>query len=225
MRSKSAHSSDGRSTEIRIRDAAITLFAEHGVAATSVRAIAVAAGVAPSLVIHQYGSKEALRTACDTYVAEVLRERKSEGMRSGPDLDPVPTPPEAHGGPPVRRYLARTLIDGSPQVSAMIDELVDDAARYMAQGVESGLLKPSDHPYERAAVLAIWSLGALVLHQHLERLTGADLLADRDDPSAIAAYTEPATEMLTRGIVNERAAHQARTPEEQKGKQACSPQK
>ncbi|WP_306369095.1 TetR family transcriptional regulator [Nocardiopsis sp. CC223A] len=203
MRSKSARSGDDRSTEIRIRDAAITLFAEHGVAATSVRAIAAAAGVAPSLIIHRYGSKEALRTACDEYVAEALRERKSEGMRSGPLLGPLATPHEARGGPPVRRYLARTLIDGSPQVSAMIDTLVDDAARYMAEGVESGLLKPTEHPYGRAAVLAIWSLGALVLHEHLERLTGADLLADQDDPAAIAAYTGPATEMLTRGITAE----------------------
>ncbi|HEX5147752.1 MAG TPA: TetR family transcriptional regulator [Candidatus Limnocylindrales bacterium] len=50
-------------TQERIASVARALFAERGFDATSVRAIATEAGVDPSLVLHYYGSKQALFTA------------------------------------------------------------------------------------------------------------------------------------------------------------------
>ncbi|MEX0658697.1 MAG: TetR/AcrR family transcriptional regulator [Egibacteraceae bacterium] len=79
---------DDRTARARIRDAAITRFAEDGVAGTSVRAIAGQAGVSAALVIHHFGSKEALRAACDEHVAATIRERKQTAMAAGPGLDP-----------------------------------------------------------------------------------------------------------------------------------------
>src|SRR4029453_5925987 len=54
----------------RIRDAAIRLFAERGIAGTTVRDIAREAGVSPGLLRHHFGSKEALREACDVYALD-----------------------------------------------------------------------------------------------------------------------------------------------------------
>ena len=79
---RSTHSHDDRSTAARIRDAAIGLFAERGVAATTVREIAEAAAVSPGLVIHHFGSKDALRAACDEHIAASLREQKAKGMQA-----------------------------------------------------------------------------------------------------------------------------------------------
>jgi AcrR family transcriptional regulator len=50
----------------RILTEARTLFAEHGYAGTSVRAVASAADVDPALVYHYYGSKETLLDAATT---------------------------------------------------------------------------------------------------------------------------------------------------------------
>lgn len=50
----------GRSTRRSIATAAASLFGEHGYEATSVRAVAAAAGVDPALVIRYFGSKEDL---------------------------------------------------------------------------------------------------------------------------------------------------------------------
>lgn len=197
---------DNPAAKVRIRDAAITLFAGNGVAATGVRAIAAAAGVHPSLVIHHFGSKDGLRAACDEHVAAFVRERKHKAMRAGPGFDPVAALRGTPEGSLLMRYLARTLVDGSPQVAALVDEMVADAAGYLAEGVESGLLRPTAYPRERAAVLAIWSLGALVLHEHLDRLLGVDLTGTRDDPAARSAYVGPVLEMLTEGIISPDAA-------------------
>lgn len=56
----------------RVRDAAIELIANVGFERATVKAIAAAAGVSPGLVIHHYGSKDALRDACDAHVIASL---------------------------------------------------------------------------------------------------------------------------------------------------------
>ncbi|HSK91541.1 MAG TPA: TetR family transcriptional regulator [Euzebyales bacterium] len=211
MRSDDALRDEDRTTKARIRDAAITLFADSGVAATSVRAIAAAAQVSPALVIHHFGSKDALRVACDEHIAEVLREQKGKSLRAGPGMDVVAALREVRGGPPLSRYLARTLIDGTPHVAEIIDEMVTDGVKYMAEGVESGVLRPTAFPYERTAVLSIWTLGALVLHEHLERLIGVDILTyPPEDPADAWPYVGPLIEMMTEGVVTAEAAEQMR---------------
>ena len=188
--------SDDRTTAARIRDAAISEFAANGVAGTSVRTIATAAHVSPGLVIHHFGSKENLRVACDEHVAGLLRELKSEAMASGAGIDPMEALRRQSSGPPAAKYLARTLVDGSPHVAELVDELVADAVVYMQTGVESGMITPTKFPQERAAILSIWALGAFVLHEHLERLIGVDITADLSaDPKAAAAYIGPALEI------------------------------
>jgi AcrR family transcriptional regulator len=56
------------SSEERIRDAALKSLATHGVAATSLRMVAEAAGVSLGLVQHYFGTKAALVAAVDQYV-------------------------------------------------------------------------------------------------------------------------------------------------------------
>ncbi|WP_130651116.1 TetR family transcriptional regulator [Egicoccus halophilus] len=191
-----------RTARARIRDTAIRCFAESGVAATSVRAIAKAARVSPALVIHHFGSKDALRVACDQHVAALVREQKVTAMAEGPSLDPLAAFRVYREGPPLLPYLARTLVDGSPHVAELIDEMVADAVGYLQTGVDAGMLTPSDHPYGRAAVLTLWSLGALVLHEHTRRLLDVDLLGD---PQAATDYFLPALELFGEGLLTRQA--------------------
>lgn len=184
----------------RIRDAAIACFAEAGVSPTSVRTIAAAAKVSPGLVIHHFGSKDRLRVACDQHVAALVREAKAEALAAGAGLDVVGALRAAGDGPPVIRYLARTLSDGTPHVAELIDEMVDDATDYLAVGVEAGTLKPAEDLRGRAVVLVMWSLGALVLHEHVTRLTGADLTGS---PAEMEPWILPAMELLAKGALDE----------------------
>lgn len=182
----------------RIRDAALELFAERGVAATPVREVAKHAGVSAALVMHHFGSKDSLRVACDEHVAATVREQKTAAVANG--ADPLAAMRASAEGPPLLRYLARTLVDGSPHVAQLVDQMVVDAERYTEQGVAVGVTTPSEFPRERAVVLTVWSLGALVLHEHLARLLGVELTGDL---SAGGAYVVPATEVLTRGVITE----------------------
>lgn len=198
---------DDRTTLARIRDAAITEFAANGIAGTSIRTIAATAAVSPGLVMHHFGSKDGLRVACDEYVADVIRRVKGSAMASGGAFD-ITAAFRTVAELPLAKYLARTLIDGSPHVAELVDEVVSDAVGYLATGVETGMIQPSDHPRERAALLTIWGLGALVLHEHLERLIGVDITADFSaDPKAVTAYMAPILEIYGHGLLTQQSVH------------------
>jgi AcrR family transcriptional regulator len=191
---------DDRTARARIRDAAIECIATHGVAGTSIRAVATAAGVSPALVIHHFGSKEGLRLSCDEYVARLIHERKMAANQAGPALDPLAALRQTGSGPPVLRYLARTLTDRSPQTAALVDALVANATAQMIRGVETGTVRPYHDEYARAAVLAIWTLGALVLHEHIERLLGEDLTGD---PMKTPRYLNAVVDILGESMLTE----------------------
>ncbi|MDK1017598.1 MAG: TetR family transcriptional regulator [Actinomycetota bacterium] len=165
---------DDRTTRARIRDAAMACFAEYGTAATTARKIADAAGVSAGLVIHHFGSMEGVRSACDEYVVSAIRRHTQKAMSTGPDVDVLAALREP-GVRPLMGYLASVLADDSATVAKLVDNLVDDAEAYMEQGVKSGKVRPAADLRGRAVMLTIWSLGELVLHEHVERLTGVDL--------------------------------------------------
>src|SRR5699024_3962118 len=149
-------------------------FGQHGVRGTSLRSIAEEAGVSQALVVHHYGSKDGLRRACDHHVAEVTRTTKEATVAEGPQLDPVATLRRLDESRPLLRYPARTLTEGGEHTRELVDEFVADAHDYMRLAEEAGFVKPSATPRERTIVLVIWSMGALAMHEHLDRLLGVD---------------------------------------------------
>ncbi|MEX0869112.1 MAG: TetR family transcriptional regulator [Nitriliruptoraceae bacterium] len=197
---------DDRTAKARIRDAAITRFARDGLSA-SVKDIAADAGVSAPLVIHHFGSKDGLRAACDTHVVAEVRTRKRAAMSQGLGMDVLETLRAFDDGPPLLGYLARVLADDSAHVGALVDELVDDAVEYMELGVASGLLRPTEHPRERAIVLTIWQLGAVAMHHHVRRLLGVDLT---EGSSGAVRWGVPAGELLANGLLTPTAYAQWR---------------
>ena len=197
--------SDDRTAKARIRDAAIGSFAECGITATTARKVAIAARVSPGLVMHHFGSMDGLRTACDEYVVARIRELKGGAMAAGAAFDPLAALRSQQSGPPLAKYLARTLVDGSPHVADLVDEIVADAVEYSETGVQKGMLTPTKYPRERAAILTMWQLGALVMHEHLARLIGVDITEPLDDPKAASSYLGPALEIFG-GFITETTA-------------------
>lgn len=189
----------------RILDAAINLFGRHGFTGTSLRAIADEAGVSQALVVHHFGSKEALRQACDRHVTEVVRANKQTTIANGPQLDPFHTLRQLERSQPLLRYLARALTEGGEHAANLVDEFVADAEDYMRQGEENGFLKPSATPRERTITLVIWSLGALSMHEHVRRLLGVDFLDVDAPPESLRPYLRPMLELFTQGLMVEGA--------------------
>jgi AcrR family transcriptional regulator len=160
---------------IRIRDAALEQFAEHGERGATIRGIARAAEVSPALVQHYFGTKEALRQACDEYAIELFRTTKEDAMTGGL-ANPGFMEVAFRAGMPVQRYLARALVDGSKAADKFFDEAVALSEELLQRDLP-GLAKPNtDDPHGYAAVMTAISFSLVVMHHHLSRALGANTL-------------------------------------------------
>jgi len=195
----------------RILAAACERVSTGGTAGASVRGIAADADVSPALVLHHFGSKDGLLAACDAHVLATIDHLKSDALAQGPGLDILGA--VAHSSEvaaPLVRYLARRLVEGGPAVDELVDTMVADAHRYVRAGIENGVIRPSAHEQSRTVLLTLWSLGALALHHHAERLLGFSLL---DGPEGVQRWSELGAEVLMSGLLTPEAAGATRSQE------------
>jgi AcrR family transcriptional regulator len=189
----------------RIRDAAIEQFGQHGFD-VGLRAIAEAAGVSAPLVIHHFGSKEGLRKACDDYIAEEVRDAKSESLRSADPTTWFRQMAEIETYAPMTAYLVRSMQSGSELAKTFWRRMIEDAEEYIDEGVRAGTLKPSRDPKARAKFLALSGGGAFLLYLQIH-----------DNPTDMAAvlhdYGEemvlPALEVYTHGLMSDATMYDA----------------
>jgi len=184
-------------TRARIRDAALALFGAHGFSGTSVRAIADRAGVSAALVMHHFGSKEALRTECDAHIVDEVIGRKqqfaiesdlaSTMQRWLADVD-------AHRAS--LDYLARMITDGTEAGARLFDDLVERTALMIDQEVAAGRMRPSSDPRMTAVIIAAHGLVPLLLESQLGHALGEPGLS----PALIARMTLPTLELYTHGL-------------------------
>lgn len=146
-------------------------FAERGMAGTSIRAVAERAGVSPALVQHHFRTKDGLRAACDAYVVDYLRRATASGIDEGKVGDPAYIAGIFQSAPPLLRYVARALVDGSPAAAGIFDDMVALTERYLAD------VPGKADARTRAVVFTAMRLGLTVLHDHVSRGLGADLFS------------------------------------------------
>jgi TetR/AcrR family transcriptional regulator, regulator of cefoperazone and chloramphenicol sensitivity len=202
-------STDDLTARARIRDTALRLFAERGIQATSVRDIARAAGVSPGLLRHHFGSKDALRDACDTYALQRVMDIKTQVVLDGGLNSPGFMASVEPDLLLLKQYLARAVLDGSPAAAAMFDDIVARTEAWLngtdPELAAAGPPPPTRDPRAYAAVLTAMNLGMLVLHEHLSRALGADMLGPEGHARAMLATVE----ILSTPLVGPELAEQA----------------
>ncbi|QXJ26786.1 TetR/AcrR family transcriptional regulator [Actinomadura graeca] len=192
-------------TWVRIRDAALAQFAEHGERGATIRGIAKAAEVSPALVQHYFGTKESLRQACDEYAIEVFRRAEHEALDGGMG-DPGFMAVAMRAGVAIRRYLARVLVDGSPRAAALFDDAVA-LNKELLQRDDPGMSKPTtDDLHAYSAVMMGMGFGLVVLHEHMSRVLGADTLS----PAGYRRLALAALDVHMDVLLSEELAEQAR---------------
>jgi AcrR family transcriptional regulator len=207
-------SADDLTAVARIRDAAIDQVGKHGFS-VGLRAIAQAAGVSAGLVIHHFGSKEGLLKACDDYIAEEIRQAKSESLTTAADpASWLKAMAEIDSYAPMTAYLVRSMQSGSDLAKAFWQQMVDNAEQYLEEGVRAGTLKPSRDPRARAKFLGINNGGGLLLYLQMH-----------DNPTDLRAvlrdYAEdmmlPALELYTNGLLADSAMYETFLAQREQG--------
>jgi len=167
----------------RIREAAIRLFAEHGVEETAILDIAREAGVSGGLIRHHFGSKEGLRVACDTYVYSELVRFKLEALEKR-KADPEFLVTFDARQVLLRRYFGRAMIDGSPAAASRFDDIVDE---YEQLFIDQPGLDLAD-ARACAAVMTGMTIGVLAMQDHIARALAEDPLSPKLQERISLAY-------------------------------------
>ena len=197
---------DDLTARARIREAAMEQFAEQGFERTTIRGIAAAAGVSPGLLRHHYGSKAELRGAVDAHVLQEIRRVSEEVLEDWAGGDMFRAAMSRQALRPFRGYLARALLDNSPLIGPLFDEMVEYGLRSVEQADEQRTDIPMADARTRAAVITAMSLGIPLLRQHLSRVLGVDVFTDEGEQALALA----ALDLYSHALISPELAERAR---------------
>jgi len=194
-------STEDLSSRARLRDAAVRLFAERGVAGTSVRDIAEAAGVTAGLITHHFGSKERLKAAVDELMIEVFTAPlTAPSDLSSPTAEGV-AEALAHtmaAHPDLRAYLRRSFLENDPASGEVFDRFVELLRERLAEMQAAGMLRADlDLDWAPLQVLFL-HFGPLLLGPAVERILNIDSYAD----DVIRRRSRAHLELLNRGFLS-----------------------
>lgn len=191
-------------TAARIRNAALEGFATRGVAATSIRDVAEAAGVSAGLVQHHFGTKAQLREAVDEYVAAVAVDAFSDVDALGV-ADPVRELGDRVAGvvrdhPTALLYVARSVGEGDEAALRLFDTFVDLARGQWKRLAGAGRLHPDVDLDWAALHIVIFNLGTVLFESAISRNLGKPFTS----PSEIARWNDATQDLFHRGVFRAR---------------------
>lgn len=171
----SSRATAAEDTRERIRTAALTLFAERGVAATSLREIARSAGVAPGLVGHYFGSKDGLQEAVEDWVVGLFSETLEAVPLEGPVAEVIAARDRAVNRMFVRNphavdYLRRVVVTPSAGDARLVRKLLDQQIVQTQQLRDHGIGANQTPVTEQAVTVLVRQLGTWLLQPALGRL-------------------------------------------------------
>ncbi|TFC80791.1 TetR/AcrR family transcriptional regulator [Cryobacterium cheniae] len=183
----------------KIRDAAVVHFARDGFRKANLRAIAATAGVSAGLVIHHFGSKDALRLACDDHVlgsvlARARDKATPEGLASVLQnylADPAEFQVQID-------YLSRAIAEDSPAGRQVVDAIVDETEAVVRAGAFDGSMNAFSDPRAVAVLITMTSLSMMTMASHVGRALGFD--GPNLSPAAMRRMALPSAELYTHGL-------------------------
>lgn len=157
MASTTGRAARRAATAQRILDAARAEFADRGLQATTVRAIARRAGVDPSLVLQHYGSKNELFALAIDLGIETPGEDVDDHLARVLDVRLDEPPAQV-------RALMRSMLT-APEATETMKTFLDDRTRNLARTV-------TDPDADLRAALTVTSILGLIIARHFLHLDG-----------------------------------------------------
>jgi len=189
----------------RIRNAALEGFARDGVAATTIRDVARAAGVSPGLVQHHFKTKAELERAVNEHVLQIAVEA-SEGLEESTAEATTEELFVAMG----RRitelvrdqrsallYVIRSAANGEKAGLEIFDAFLALVNRHVERLAEEGTLRGDVDRLWLGLQVVILDLGAVLLEPAIDRHLPRPLR----DPDQLERWRKACTELLRQGFV------------------------
>ncbi len=157
---------------------AVEMFAEKGFADTSLRAIAKRAEVSPALLIHHFGTKdalvkEAISKTLGSWVAgekAMMLEDESNQLQNWQTLMEKGTKP--------LNFFRQVLLAGGEYSQRLFDAAVSESEVWLDQMQSVGRLKDISDKETTALIMAVSGLGSVLLMSQIEKSMGGPISSD-----------------------------------------------
>ncbi len=175
-------------------------FADDGIASTSLRAIAEAAGVSLGLVQHYFVTKSQLIEAIDQHVLAIFGQVLAEPP-PGSDADDHVGDAGSRlaqlmaDNPVVMDYIARALAERGEVGNAIFDGLYAISAQQGAAFAAQGLTQEGLDPLWSNMLPLILRVGTIMLRPHIERHAAGPLY----DPEQTSRWDAAVTRLIRQG--------------------------
>ncbi|HEY1687790.1 MAG TPA: TetR/AcrR family transcriptional regulator [Solirubrobacteraceae bacterium] len=194
----------------RARNAALEGFARDGVASTSIRDVAKAAGVSPGLVQHHFPTKAALIQAVNDYVIEIATDAFSK-----PPASSSPTNVQQELGdrvtafmrehPTALLYVARSTADGDEAVLGIFDAFLRIAQAQWQTLADHDLLRVDADLTWAALHVVVLNLGTILLTEAINRHLPASFFSDEQ----LERWNAASNALFREGMYRSPSAQQA----------------
>ena len=174
----------------------VELFSEKGFNSVSIREVTSAAGVSPGLLIHHFKSKEAFIKACiDEVFGEVLSfKTEPNPLDMNTQLNKWKSNPEFYKTP--LKFFKAVMSSNSEYSKQLFELILDGSRKVLEDGVKNGLVKkPSDLEMTNL-VLAVNSLGTILLSDYIRDQLGGEFT----DPEYAQGFMQANLEIYTNGV-------------------------
>ncbi|SMY11135.1 transcriptional regulator, TetR family [Brevibacterium jeotgali] len=170
------HDRDGDLTRrARIRNSALSRFAAHGFAGTTLRAIAEDAGVTVGLIPHYFGSKDGMRDGVERWIVSLFAsaiedaDAESDEQVAGTRERNAAVARMLQENPLVVDYLRREILqlDGD---GALISRLVLLTRESVDTMREAGQASTERHRVEQVVAVMVRQLGQLFLQPMVDQI-------------------------------------------------------
>ena len=159
----------------RLVEVAAAVFAREGFSGTSLRMIAVEAGVSAALLVHHFGSKQKL-------IEETISLTLGEWMQQKDQLTELPLsealaqwPNTAADGKQKLDFFKQVMLAGGKPAQHLLERMHFEAKERLMKMTDSGMMRDVADIDTAALLLAVYGLAPLMLSDSIKKILGGDI--------------------------------------------------
>ena len=157
---------------------AVEMFAASGFAQTSLRAIAKQAGVSPALLVHHFGTKDALiKEAIAITLGHWVADEKAAMLDDESNQLSHWQAVMAKGATPLN-FFRQVLLAGGEYSQRLFAAAVSESESLLEQMKSAGRLRDVKDPKTTALMLTLSGLGSVLFMDHIEKILGGSIASE-----------------------------------------------
>ena len=156
-------------------EVATRVFAREGFTGTSLRMIAVEAGVSAALLVHHFGSKQRL-------IQETIETTLGEWMREKDHLAELPLsealghwPQTAQDGHQKLAFFKQVMLSGGKPAQLLLERMHFEAKERLTMMTKTGVMRDVADIETAALLLAVYGMAPLILSDSIKKILGGEV--------------------------------------------------